>query len=122
MSGMFNNFADPVLEIVSKFLESKRMISANLEAAGTSGTTQPYYAPDTLPDLPMYIVRNGNIVETIIHGNTDDLSDPNADPLIWKEDFIRVDGRVTQIVTTYPNGGQSTTDITRQNGKVVSIE
>lgn len=124
----YQNVRDPIEYVVDDYFRRKQMIliqangggSASLNAILRSGSMPD----DNLPEIPMQVIRNDGVVTKVIHGNVDALlNDPEADPIIWQEEFIRdKDKKVIQIKITYPDGSDVTNDINRTDGLIEGIK
>jgi hypothetical protein len=96
MAGPFQNFRRPVVYILDQELR-KRDLKNKIKLATSE---------DELPMYPVEIVKDNSTGKTVkcIHGTGSNQ---------WSEEFIRVGGKVVQIITTYPDGSSDTVQITR---------
>ncbi len=124
MSGInYRSIRDPILYVVDEHFKQKRVIASASVSSTGRGDTDTIPVDDILPDLPLLIIRNGNIVERLIHGNVELLGkDAEGDIIIWQEELIRdSEGKVVKIRTTYPDGNTADTEFISDNGKVVAV-
>ena len=117
----FNDVREPIEYVVNQYFEKKRTLSAN--DSDNYNPLDGSYLDDSLPEYPLRILRDDdNRAYKFIYGNLDALlNDEDADPLIWQEELIRTDGRVTSIIRTYPDGEEVENIFIRENEKLIEI-
>jgi len=116
----FYDYREPIEQVVDKYFEKKRFYSANSGGSDIQ-LGNGAYPDDSLPETPCLIIRNEEGLATkFIYGDTKSLeSEEEASPQIWMEELIRVDGTVTKIIMTYPDGESVTTELVRGSDKKV---
>lgn len=121
----FNDVREPIEYVVDQYFQKKKVLTDNIREDGYSPSGSNYI-DDDLPHIPVSIVRgeDGKAYK-FIYGNIDELlnEDEEADPIIWQEELVRDDeGKVTSIVTTYPDGEEVTNVLIKDAGKLVKYE
>jgi hypothetical protein len=123
---MLQDFRDPIEYVVNQYFHEKKMVGMNSQGGASEYTPSgSFYQDDTLPDEPVYIIRDDDSkVKKIVYGNVDILlSDEEADPIIWMEELIRDStGKVEKIKVIYPDGEELIKELKRNDeGKVVKF-
>ncbi len=118
----FNDVREPIEYVVNQYFEKKKSLASNYEEDGYT-PHDGSYIDDNLPEYPLRILRDeNNRAHKFIYGNLDALlNDEDADPLIWQEELIRTDGKVTSIIRTYPDGEEVENVFIRENDKLIEI-
>jgi hypothetical protein len=117
----FKDYRDPIEYVVNqnKFKEiykNRNLTGGKYELKG--GLTN---ADGTLPETPARLLRGENgLVTEIVYGEND--GGGEASPYVWREKLIRENGKVTKIITVFPDGSEAAQALVRNSeGKVEQI-
>lgn len=108
------NAAEPIEIVVDAYFRKKRMLDMN-NTSSSMTLEGNCYTQDQLPNYPVQLIRNdSNQVYKIIYGDTAALLEEENSVEIWQEEIVRDSlGKVTNIITTLPDGLEIDTLITR---------
>lgn len=117
----FNDVREPIEYVVDQYFLKKKMLKDNTkeDEYNPNGSN---YIDDDLPEVPVYIIRDEDKkAYKFIYGNVESLlnEDEESDPIIWQEELVRDSrGKVTSIITTYPDGESVENHLIMKNGRL----
>lgn len=120
----FNDVRGPIEYVVDQYFLKRKMLKDNTEE-DKHNPNGSNYIDDNLPEVPVYIMRNNEGKACrFVYGNIEALlnEDEEFDPILWQEELIRDNrGKVTSIITTYPDGESVENELIREDGKLVKF-
>lgn len=113
------NYAEPILYLLDKYKQSEGVskINDSYISDGIEIDDLDIGEERNLATYPIAFIKDAGLVTAIKYGDDNSLT-----PEPWKQEFIRENGTVIKMVTTYIDGETITTNFIRDLSGITSID